>query len=100
MYTRHTDYIHNYMKIRDMLRHVGWLGFWMNCALNVIKTENDVRPISLSSHLDLSHASSCRRMCVCVCWKSQKAYLKNRWLGHVAARVVVASCLGKACGRV
>ena len=67
MYTRHTDYIHNYMKIRDMLRHVGWLGFWMNCALNVIKTENDVRPISLSSHLDLSHASSCRRMCVCVC---------------------------------
>ena len=25
--------------------------------------------------------------------------LKNRWLGHVAARVV-ASCLGKACGRV
>ena len=26
--------------------------------------------------------------------------LKNRWLGHVAARVVVASCLGKACGSV
>ena len=25
--------------------------------------------------------------------------VKNRWLGHVAARVV-ASCLGKACGRV
>ena len=25
--------------------------------------------------------------------------LKNRWLGHVAARVV-ASCVGKACGRV
>ena len=25
--------------------------------------------------------------------------LKNRWLEHVAARIV-ASCLGKACGRV
>ena len=25
--------------------------------------------------------------------------LRNRWLGHVAARVV-ASCVGKACGRV
>ena len=33
MCSRHTDYIHNYMTIRDMLRHVGWLGFWMNCAL-------------------------------------------------------------------
>ena len=35
--TRHTDYIHNYMTIRDMLRHVGWLGFWMNCALMPLK---------------------------------------------------------------
>ena len=37
MCTRHTDYIHNYMTIRDMLRHIGWLGFWMNCALMSLK---------------------------------------------------------------
>ena len=62
MCTRHTDYIHNYMTIRDMLRHAGWFGFWMNC---VIKTKTMSGPFR---------------------WQTAGSnVLRNRWLGHVAA---------------
>ena len=68
----HTYYIHKYMRIRDMLRHVEWLGFWMN--FDVIKTK------TISDPLCLAHTWICPtllRVDACVyagshkgvCWK-------------------------------